>query len=93
MSTATLLKVAFMGRTLATTNQLILNEIANFNNFRRALRADDQKLFDAVFAAARQHTAAISLADHALPFESVLLAILIEQQRRIEQLENKANGR
>lgn len=82
-----------MGRTLATTNQLILNEIASFNNFRRALRADDQKLFDAVFAAARQHTAAISLADHALPFESVLLAILIEQQRRIEQLENKANGR
>ncbi len=82
-----------MGRTLATTNQLILNEIASFNNFRRALRADDQKLFDAVFAAARQHTAAISLADHALPFESVLLAILIEQQRRIEQLENRVNDR
>jgi hypothetical protein len=82
-----------MGRTLQTTNQLILNEIASFNNFRRALRADDQKLFDALFAAARQHTAAISLADHVLPFESVLLAILIEQQRRIEQLENRVNGR
>jgi hypothetical protein len=84
-----------MGRTLATANQLILNEIANFNNFRRALRADDQRLFDAVFAAARQHTAAISMADHALPFESVLLAILIEQQRRIEQLERQLdrNGR
>ena len=81
-----------MGRTLQTTNQLILNEIAHFNNFRRALRADDQKLFDAVFAAARQHTAAISLADHALPFESVLLAILIEQQRRIEQLEARINA-
>lgn len=82
-----------MGRTLQTTNQLILNEIANFNNFRRALRADDQKLFDALFAAARQHTAAISMADHALPFESVLLAILIEQQRRIEQLEARLDGR
>ncbi len=82
-----------MGRTLATTNQLILNEIASFNNFRRALRADDQRLFDAVFVAARQHTAAISMADHALPFESVLLAILIEQQRRIEQLETRLNER
>jgi hypothetical protein len=83
---------AIMGRTLQTTNQLILNEIANFNNFRRALRMDDQKLFDAVFAAARQHTAAISMADHALPFESVLLAVLIEQQRRIEQLESRLDG-
>ena len=76
-----------MGRTLATTNQLILNEIANFNNFRRALRAEDQKLFDKLFVAARQHTAAISMADHALPFESVLLAMLLEQQRHIDQLE------
>ncbi|MFQ5399276.1 MAG: hypothetical protein ACE5E7_06715 [Anaerolineae bacterium] len=82
-----------MGRTLQTTNQLILNEIANFRNFRRALRADDQKRFDALFAAARRHTAAISMADHALPFESVLFAILLEQQRRIEQLEARLNGR
>ena len=78
-----------MGRTLQTTNQLILTEITNFRNFRRALRADDQKLFDTLFAAARQHTAAISMADHALPFESVLLAILIEQQKRIEALERE----
>jgi len=75
-----------MGRTLQTTNQLILNEIANFNNFKRTLRADDQKLFDTLFAQARQHTSAISMADHALPFESILLAMLIEQQRQIEAL-------
>ncbi len=78
-----------MGRTLATTNQLILNEIANFRNFRRALRVEDQKLFDTLFAQARQHTAAISLADHALPLESVLLAMLIEQQRQVEQLKKR----
>jgi hypothetical protein len=76
-----------MGRTLQTTNQLILNEMANFQNFRRALRVADQRRFDALFAAARQYTAAISLADHALPLESVLLAMLLEQQRRIEVLE------
>ena len=76
-----------MGRTLKTTNQLILTEMTKFNNFRRTLRQADQKLFDAVFAAARQHTAAISMVDHALPFESMLFAVLIEQQRRIEKLE------
>ncbi len=81
-----------MGRTLQTTNQLIHTEMSHFNNFRRALRVDDQKLFDTLFAHALQHTAAISLADHALPFESVLLAILIEQQRQIEQLESNLNN-
>lgn len=82
-----------MGRTLATTNQLILNEIQNFGNFRRALRAADQQLFDALFVAARQHTAAISLADHALPLEAMLLAMLLEQERKIRQLEQRLDGR
>ena len=37
--------------------------------------------------------AAISLADHALPFESVLLAMLIEQQHQIEQLQAQLHAR
>ncbi len=82
-----------MGRTIQTTNQFILTEMSKFQNFRRTLRAADQRYFDAVFVAARQHTAAISMADHALPFESMLLAVLIEQQRRIEQLESRLDGR
>lgn len=81
-----------MGRTLATTHQLILQEIAHFGNFRRALRPPDQARLDTLFAAARQQTAAISLADHALPFEAILLAMLLEQQRRIEHLEERARG-
>lgn len=82
-----------MGRTLQTTNQLIRNEQAAFGNFRRALHPADQKLLDTLFAAARQHTAAISLADHALPLESMLLAMLLEQQRRIERLEQQLRAR
>jgi hypothetical protein len=75
-----------MGRTLATANQLILDEQAAFTNFRRALRRDDQRAFDSLFAAARKHTAAISQANHALPFEAVLLAMLLEQAREVERL-------
>jgi hypothetical protein len=82
-----------MGRTLATTNQIILSEVTHFKNFRRALRPSDQAHFDALFAAARRHTAAISLADHALPFEAILLAMLIEQQRQLEQLAAQAHAR
>jgi hypothetical protein len=76
-----------MGRTLQTTNQLILEEQDAFKNFRRALRKADQQHFDALFAGARQHTVAIGQANHALPFEAVLLAMLIEQSRRIAHLE------
>jgi hypothetical protein len=75
-----------MGRTVQTTNQLILSELSKFSNFRRALRLGDQKLLDTLFVHARQHTAAISLADHALPFESMLLAMMLEQEREIQRL-------
>ncbi len=75
-----------MGRTLATTNQIILDEQTAFANFRRTLRRKDQYTFDALFASARAHTAAISQANHALPFEAILLAMLLEQAKQIEQL-------
>ena len=82
-----------MGRTLKTTNDLILSEQTKFNNFKRALRAKDQQLLEALFVYARQHTAAISLVDHALPFESMLLAMMLEQQREIEQLKKRQSER
>lgn len=81
-----------MGRTLSTTNQLIREEETAFANFRRTLRKADQRHFDALFAAARLHTAAISQANHALPFEAVLLAMLLEQQKQIEALQRQIDG-
>ena len=75
-----------MGRTVITANQVILDEQVAFADFRRALRREDQRLFDTLFATARKHTAAISQASHALPFEAILLAMLLEQAREIERL-------
>jgi len=75
-----------MGRTQQTTTQLILDEQSNLTSFRRALRRSDQRVFDRLFASARQHTAAIGQANHSLPFEAVLLAMLIEQAKEIEEL-------
>mgnify|MGYP001472217042 CR=1 FL=1 len=80
-----------MGRTLATANQLILNEQAAFANFRRTLRRADQHIFAALFASALCHTAAISQANHALPFEAILLAMLLEQAKEIERLRHVLN--
>jgi hypothetical protein len=81
-----------MGRTLQTTTQVVLEEQTAFASFRRALRRADQRLFDRVFANARKHVAAISQANHALPFEAVLLAMIIEQAREIEELRRQLDG-
>ena len=81
-----------MGRTLQTTNQLIQQEQTSFANFRRTLRREDQRHFDALFAAALLHTTAISQANHALPFEAVLLAMLVEQQKKIHELQRRIDG-
>ena len=81
-----------MGRTLLTTTQIIIGEQKAFASFRRTLRREDQRLFDRLFADARRHTAAISQANHALPFEAILLAMLLEQARQIEALESKVQG-
>ncbi len=75
-----------MGRTLQTTSQILLSEQAAFAKFRRTLRREDQRHFDTLFANAQRHVAAISQANHALPFEAILLAMLLEQARELEQL-------
>lgn len=75
-----------MGRTVSTINQIIREKELAFSNFRRTLRREDQQLFDSLFAQARKHTAAISQANHVLPFEAILLAMLLEQAREVAVL-------
>lgn len=75
-----------MGRTLATATQLFQEEQAAFARFRRALRREDQLVLDALFAAAHQHLAAVSYAAHVTPFETLLLAMLIEEHKEVRRL-------
>ena len=72
-----------MGRTLPTTTQIILDEQQAFASFRRALRREEQQIFDTLFAGARKHVMAINQADHVLPFEAILLAMLVELMREV----------
>jgi hypothetical protein len=75
-----------MGRTVITITQYLNETEALLSSFRRTLRRSDQYLFDGIFASARKHIAAISQSDSLLPFESVLLAILLEQAKEIAAL-------
>ena len=78
-----------MGRTLITITNLLNDTEANLSAFRRTLRRSDQYVFDGLFASARRHIAAIGQAESLLPFESALLAMLLEQSKEIAVLEQK----
>jgi hypothetical protein len=78
-----------MGRTLPSAAQNLQQEEAAFSRFRRALRRADQLALDELFVAARQHTAAAQYAAHALPFEVMLLAMLLEEHKEVKHLRDR----
>lgn len=77
-----------MGRTLPSATQLMLQEEAALARFRRALRRSDQLAFDDLFTAAQKHVSAAAYAAHALPFETFLMAMLLEEHKEVVRLRN-----
>jgi len=75
-----------MGRTLPSITQAFLREQESFSRFRRALRRSDQLVLDDLFAAAHKHLAAAAYASHALPLETFLLAMLLEEHKEVVRL-------
>jgi hypothetical protein len=78
-----------MGRTVPAITQAFLQEQDAFVRFRRALRRSDQLVLDDLFAAAHQHLAAAAYASHALPFEVLLLAMLLEEHKEVMRLRQR----
>jgi hypothetical protein len=81
-----------MGRTLASITQVFLEEKAAFARFRRALRREDQRALDDLFASAQKHLAASAYASHALPFETFLLAMLLEEHKEVMRLRREVEN-
>ena len=78
-----------MGRTVITITQQLNETETMLSSFRRTLRRSDQYIFDGLFASVRRHIAAIGQAEHMLPFETALLAMLLEQAKEITVLQQK----
>ncbi len=78
-----------MGRTVPTLTTLLHDTEAMLQGFRRTLRRDDQELLDDLLASAHRHLSAIAASGSLLPFEAALLAMLLEQARRIVWLEQE----
>ena len=75
-----------MGRTLPSITMEFMQEQESFGRFRRALRRSDQLALDDLFAAARNHLAAAAYAANALPMETFLLAMLLEEHKEVIRL-------
>jgi len=75
-----------MGRTVPAITQVFLQEQESFKQFRNALSPRDQRMLDDLFSSARQHLAAITFGSHVLPFEMMLLAMLLEEHKEVMRM-------
>ncbi|HEY7586493.1 MAG TPA: hypothetical protein VH866_08300 [Candidatus Deferrimicrobiaceae bacterium] len=80
-----------MGRTVLPFTQELYREEESWKSFRRALRREDRELFDELFAAARYHTAACTCSGRAVPFEAILMSILVEERRAVRELSRRVD--
>jgi hypothetical protein len=81
-----------MGRTLPSITQAFLHEQQSLARFRRALRREDQRALDDLLGASRRHLAAAAYASHLLPFEVMLLAMLVEEHKQVLVLQQEVEA-
>lgn len=76
-----------MGRTNPTYRDTLTAVESRWSAYRRALRRRDQPHLDSVFAHGRTHADAAGQLNHPEPLFPLLVSALVEQERRIAELE------
>jgi hypothetical protein len=75
-----------MSRPLPSFSRLIEQERQRWVPCRRALSAADQAVFDRLFEGITQHVQGDVSLSRPWSFEAVILAVLLEQQKRITEV-------
>jgi hypothetical protein len=78
-----------MGRTVPSFRPALEHEIESWKDFKRALRPEEQKLFNKLMNYARVHADAGSMSARPLLSEVLFISFAIEQEKKIESLEEK----
>lgn len=78
-----------MGRTLPTSRDLLDGLEFEWRDYRRGLTDQEQGRFDALWQKARRHASAMSNQAPLDPMQAVLLGILLEMQREIDELRRR----
>lgn len=75
-----------MGRTVVSYRQVLEGEIAKWEGFRKALRAEDATAFVRMMNACRMHASAGSMATRPILFEAMVMSILLSQEKAIMEI-------
>lgn len=75
-----------MGRTIPSAMMKFQEIESNWKKFRRALRREDQVLFDELIIKSRKHVSALAYASLTFPIEGMFMSMLLEQQKEIRKL-------
>ncbi|HZY31878.1 MAG TPA: hypothetical protein VFF86_09590 [Candidatus Methylomirabilis sp.] len=78
-----------MGRTVVSIVQAFHQEQESWRKFRRALTRDDRDAFDRLFEHARRHAAEASYVARPTPFEAVVMAVLLEQEKALAEIRSR----
>ena len=78
-----------MGRTVAPYSHVLEREREWWKPFRRALSKENQQVFDRLFDRAKFHTHAGVYMARSWPMETILLSILLEYGKMIEEILRK----
>ena len=81
-----------MGRTVPSFRMLLDSIIMELGDFKRALRRRDQQVFDRIMDMAREHASASTVAAAVDPMDTIVLSILIEQQKQIDDLKEDSDA-
>ena len=78
-----------MGRTVPSFRPALEHEIESWKEFKRALRPEEQKIFDKLMNFARIHADAGSMSARPMLSEVLFISFAVEQEKKIEALEAK----
>ncbi|MFA5862695.1 MAG: hypothetical protein WDA16_13475 [Candidatus Thermoplasmatota archaeon] len=78
-----------MGRTLPTSRDLLDGLEFEWRDYRRGLTNEEQSRFDGLWQKARRHASAMSNQSPLDPMQAVLLGVLLEMQREIDELRRR----
>jgi hypothetical protein len=82
-----------VGRTVLPYSQVLEREYNEWKKFRRGLRKEDQKAFDRLFGLARLHVQAGVYGSRPWPLEAILISILLEHHKALEDLRAQCKRR
>ena len=78
-----------MGKTVESFRIALEGEINRWSGFARALRKPEREAFDELMDMCRNYVSESSNATNPIIFEPMVMSILLGQQRRIQELEQK----